>query len=350
CFALLLVLIIPHFDYGGVSEYHVSLVCSGDSHTYLPAAPALSALLLLLLPLPLQLLLLAVARCSSNDVRASLSRPSSFVSGTLVGVVAVAIVAVALELVSRERLVVASRSCSGVRVTHLRPSSFVSGTLRVEGLWVPFAARTSFAQVIGRVRLADEAELPDWVELLGQRVDIFALDYDAILTAMYALPTSTDRACYLCVPPDPGIEPAALGADEAAALGARASLALVAAEAAALGASASPTLGAGEAAAPGAGESALSSIVPAEALYTFTLDSSASRSFFRDTTTLTPLSRPVVVSLADPSGGPVLAHSSTVLPCPAVPSGSLSGLHLPSFSTNLVSGADLQDCYSLEST
>ncbi|CAI7738650.1 unnamed protein product, partial [Closterium sp. NIES-53] len=47
-------------------------------------------------------------------------------------------------------------------------------------------------------------------------------------------------------------------------------------------------------------------------------------------------------SLVDPSGGPVLAHSSTVLPCPAAPSGLLSGLHLPSFSTNLVSGADLQ--------
>ncbi|CAI7853711.1 unnamed protein product [Closterium sp. NIES-53] len=48
-----------------------------------------------------------------------------------------------------------------------------------------------------------------------------------------------------------------------------------------------------------------------------------------------PLSRPVAVSLADPSGGPVLAHSSTVLPCPAAPSGLLSGLHLVSFSTNL---------------
>ncbi|CAI7858406.1 unnamed protein product, partial [Closterium sp. NIES-54] len=64
-----------------------------------------------------------------------------------------------------------------------------------------------------------------------------------------------------------------------------------------------------------------------------------------DSTTLTPLSRPVAVSLADPSGGPVLAHSSTVLPCPAAPSGLLSGLHLPSFSTNLVSGADLQDSW-----
>ncbi|CAI7818286.1 unnamed protein product [Closterium sp. NIES-54] len=40
---------------------------------------------------------------------------------------------------------------------------------------------------------------------------------------------------------------------------------------------------------------------------------------------------------------PVLARYSTVLPCPAAPSGSLSGLYLPSFSTNLVSGADLQD-------
>ncbi|CAI7905707.1 unnamed protein product [Closterium sp. NIES-53] len=62
-------------------------------------------------------------------------------------------------------------------------------------------------------------------------------------------------------------------------------------------------------------------------------------------TTLTPLSRPVAVSLADPSSGPVLAHSSTVLPCPAAPSGLLSGLHLPSFSTKLVSGADLQDLW-----
>ncbi|CAI7807525.1 unnamed protein product [Closterium sp. NIES-53] len=51
----------------------------------------------------------------------------------------------------------------------------------------------------------------------------------------------------------------------------------------------------------------------------------------------------VPVTLADPSGGPVIASSSTVLPCPAVLSGSLSGLHLPSFSTNLVSTAALQD-------
>ncbi|CAI5997055.1 unnamed protein product [Closterium sp. NIES-64] len=96
-------------------------------------------------------------------------------------------------------------------------------------------------------------------------------------------------------------------------------------------------------AAPCAGESALSGTTSAQAFHTFTVDSGASRSFFRDRTTLTPLSRPVAVSLADPSRGPVLASFSTVLPCPAAPSGTLSRLYLPSFSTNLVSGADLQD-------
>ncbi|CAI7911472.1 unnamed protein product, partial [Closterium sp. NIES-54] len=125
---------------------------------------------------------------------------------------------------------------------------------------------------------------------LERELRSFDLDYDAILAAMYALSTSDEGDCYLCLPPDPGGGAAALGACEAAALGARAS------------------------AAPGA-----------------------------DRTTLTPLSRPVAVSLADPSGGPVLASFSTVLSCPAAPSGTLSGLYLPSFSTNLVSAADLQD-------
>ncbi|CAI7749475.1 unnamed protein product, partial [Closterium sp. NIES-53] len=132
--------------------------------------------------------------------------------------------------------------------------------------------------------------------------------------------------CYL---PDPGIEAAALGASASAAPG--------------TGESAPP--GTSESTAPGAGESALSGTAPTEDLHTFTLDFGASRSFFCDSTTLMLLSRPVAVSLADPSGGPVLAHSSMVLPCPAAPSGLLSGLHLPSFSTNLVSGADLQDAW-----
>ncbi|CAI7754525.1 unnamed protein product [Closterium sp. NIES-53] len=138
---------------------------------------------------------------------------------------------------------------------------------------------------------------------------------------MYALADITEGDCYLCVPPNPGTVAAALGASVAAALGASAS------------------------AAPGAGTSPPSGTAPTESFHTFTLDSGASRSFFRDSTTLTPLRRPVAVSLADPSGGPVLAHSSTVLPCPAALSGLLSGLHLPSFSTNLVSGDDLQDAW-----
>ncbi|CAI7766832.1 unnamed protein product, partial [Closterium sp. NIES-54] len=107
-----------------------------------------------------------------------------------------------------------------------------------------------------------------------------------------------EGGCYLCVPPDPCIEAAALGASE----------------------------------------SALPGTALAEALHTLMLDSGASRCFFQDSTTLTPLSAPVPVRLADPSGGPVLARSSTVLPCQAVPSGSLSGLHLPSFSTKLSEG------------
>ncbi|CAI5971146.1 unnamed protein product, partial [Closterium sp. NIES-64] len=144
-----------------------------------------------------------------------------------------------------------------------------------------------------------------------------------------------DRAGHLCVPPDPGIGPAALATGEAAALGAS--------ESPAPGTGAAAALGASESASSGAGEAALSGTALASASLTFTLDSGASRSFFRDRTTLTPLGRPVAVSLADPSGGPVLAHFSTVLPCPAAPSGTPVWPVPPLVSTNLVSGADLQD-------
>ncbi|CAI7804049.1 unnamed protein product [Closterium sp. NIES-54] len=81
-------------------------------------------------------------------------------------------------------------------------------------------------------------------------------------------------------------------------------------------------------AALGGSESALPGTARAEALHIFTLDSGASRCFFCDSTTITPLSAPVPVRLADPSRGPVLARSSTVLQCPPVPFGSRSGLHL----------------------
>ncbi|CAI7798686.1 unnamed protein product [Closterium sp. NIES-54] len=155
-----------------------------------------------------------------------------------------------------------------------------------------------------RAEFGDDIELPHWADLLRSRIAIFDLDFDAILSPMYALSVSADGDCYRCVPPDPGIAVVALGASESGTL---------------------------------------PSTAPAQALRTFTLDSSASACFFHDNTTLTPLSTPVPVRLADPSGGPVVARSSTVLPCPAVPSGSLSSLHLPSFSANLVSTAALQD-------
>ncbi|CAI7749823.1 unnamed protein product [Closterium sp. NIES-53] len=102
---------------------------------------------------------------------------------------------------------------------------------------------------------------------------------------MYAVSISAEGDCYVCVPPDPGIEAAALGARESAAPGAS------------------------EFAALGDGESALSGTASAQVLHTFTLDSGASRSFIRDRTTLTPLRWQVAVSLADLFGGPVAASS-----------------------------------------
>ncbi|CAI7768317.1 unnamed protein product [Closterium sp. NIES-54] len=161
------------------------------------------------------------------------------------------------------------------------------------------AARMSFAQVTVLIKHAgdtehrcffhlddawhaefgDEVERTRWADLLRSGVSIFDLEFDAMLSAMYALSVSTEGDCYQCVPPDPGIAAAALGANESGTL---------------------------------------PSTAPAEAWHTFTLDSGALRYFFHDSTTLTPLSALVPVRLADPSGGPVVARSSTVLLCPAV--------------------------------
>ncbi|CAI7740184.1 unnamed protein product [Closterium sp. NIES-53] len=163
--------------------------------------------------------------------------------------------------------------------------------------WKPHTQQRCFSRLddAWRAEFGDEVERPHWSELLRSGVAIFDLDYDGILSAMYALSASAEGDSYLCEPPDPCIEVAALGASE----------------------------------------SSLPGNAPAEASHTFTLDSGASRCFFRDSTTLTPLPAPVPIRLADPSGGPDVARSSTVLPCLVVLSGSLSGLHLPSFSTNL---------------
>ncbi|CAI7866790.1 unnamed protein product [Closterium sp. NIES-53] len=227
---------------------------------------------------------------------------------------AVGLVVVGLDL-GVEALVVVSDSSSSVRARPSCPSSSLSGWFSVGRLGVVRPAKTCgkfqiehrcFSRLDDpwRAEFGDDVERPRWADLLRSGVAIFDLDYDAIISAMYALSFSAEGDCYRCVPPDPGIAAATLGA------------------------SASGTL-------PGTAS--------AEALHTFTLDYGASRCFFRDSTTLTPLPAPVPVRLAYPSRGPVNARSSTVLPCPTVPSGSLSGLHLPSFSTNLMSTAALQD-------
>ncbi|CAI7847104.1 unnamed protein product, partial [Closterium sp. NIES-53] len=123
------------------------------------------------------------------------------------------------------------------------------------------AQRWPEAAAAASERGPDMRERPRWAELLRSGVAIFDLDFDAILTAMYALSVSAEGDCYRCVPPDPSKAAAALGASE----------------------------------------SALPGTAPAEALHTFTLDSGASRCFFHDSTTLTPLLAPVLVRLDDPS-------------------------------------------------
>ncbi|CAI7751518.1 unnamed protein product [Closterium sp. NIES-53] len=177
------------------------------------------------------------------------------------------------------------------------PCTYVlrTGGRRGETCGLPHTAQRCFGRLTNawRAQFLDVVELPRWGDLFGQNVAIFDLDFDAILAAMNVVTDSAEGDCYLCVPPDPGID--------AATLGARATSALGTSESAAPGTSESTALG--------ARESALSGTAPTKSLHTFTLDSGASRSFFRDSTTLTPLSRPVAVSLADPSGGPVRAHS-----------------------------------------
>ncbi|CAI7871752.1 unnamed protein product [Closterium sp. NIES-54] len=211
------------------------------------------------------------------------------------------------------------------RAGSVGPCTYVlrTGGRRGETCGLPHTAQCFFGRLTDawRAKFPDAVELPRWGDLLRQNFAIFDLDFDALLATMYAVTNSAEGDCYLYVPPDPGIEAAALGA------------------------SASSAPRTSESATPSAGESALSGTAPTEALHTFTHDSGGLHSFFRDSTTLTPLSWPVTVSLADPSGGPVHAHSSTILPCPVAASGMLSGLHLPSFSTNFMSGADLQDLW-----
>ncbi|CAI7933100.1 unnamed protein product [Closterium sp. NIES-54] len=101
------------------------------------------------------------------------------------------------------------------------------------------------------------------------------------------------------------------------------------------------------------GAAATTSLVPAfvagsgatspTAQLSFSLDSGVLSCFFRDCTALTPRHTPVTVALADPSMGSVVAQSTTILPCPAAPSGLLTCYYTPLFSRNLVGVSHLHN-------
>ncbi|CAI7815017.1 unnamed protein product, partial [Closterium sp. NIES-54] len=174
-------------------------------------------------------------------------------------------VVAAVGLVAKvEALVAADEAAEGVAAVEAVGPVVVGLDLSVEAVVAVGASSSSVGARLRRL----SSSVNGW-----SGVAIFDLDFDVIISAMYALSFSAEDDCYWCVPPDPGIAAAALGAS----------------------ASGTPPCTA-----------------PAEALHTFTLDSDASRCFFCDSTTLTP-------------------------------SCTCTGLHLPSFSTNLVSTAALQD-------
>ncbi|CAI5957842.1 unnamed protein product [Closterium sp. NIES-65] len=191
----------------------------------------------------------SVAAVEAEEAAAEAEGAEEAVVAEAAEVAEAAAAAVALVAALRKGVVpVVVRASSSSAVVRPCPlNSFVSGTL---GVSEPCFGHLTDAW---HHQFPDATKIPRWGELTRAGVAIFDLDYDAILVAMYAMSNGDEGDCYLCVPPNPGIEATVLGAGEAAALVASAS------------------------AAPGAGESAL------------------------------------------------------------------SGLYLPSFSTNLVSGADIQD-------
>ncbi|CAI7934183.1 unnamed protein product [Closterium sp. NIES-54] len=69
-----------------------------------------------------------------------------------------------------------------------------------------------------RAEFGDDVKLPHWADLLKSGIAIFDLDFDAILSTIYALSISAEGDCCRCVPPDPGIAAAALGASESGTL------------------------------------------------------------------------------------------------------------------------------------
>ncbi|CAI5474562.1 unnamed protein product [Closterium sp. Yama58-4] len=128
----------------------------------------------------------------------------------VLGVVTGAEVAAEAEVVvAAAGVEVAGAEAEGVVVVEAR------GAVRTCG--GPHQTERCFARLndAWRTQFPGGGELPRWADLLRKGVDIWALDFDAILTAMYAMSISGEGAQYLRVPPDPGIQ-----ASPAAALGA----------------------------------------------------------------------------------------------------------------------------------
>ncbi|CAI7755255.1 unnamed protein product [Closterium sp. NIES-53] len=127
-----------------------------------------------------------------------------------------------------------------------------------------------------RAEFGEQSRVTDWLCLLKRDIDIFSLDMDNISVGMYVMYVSGASAggdYYSCVPISGSAETASVGAGEPTRLGK----------------------------------------VPAEASLTFMLDFGTTRCFFCDNTTVTSLSAPVPITLANPTSGPIVARSSTVL-------------------------------------
>ncbi|CAI5936244.1 unnamed protein product, partial [Closterium sp. NIES-65] len=120
---------------------------------------------------------------------------------------------------------VALRSGAALGVSHA-PMFLRTGDRAGEQCGGTHTAQRCFGRLTDawRQQFPEAAEIPRWGELSRAGVAIFDLDFDAILAAMYAVTMSDEGDYYRCFPPDPGIGIAALGASEASALGASASV------------------------------------------------------------------------------------------------------------------------------
>ncbi|CAI7838601.1 unnamed protein product, partial [Closterium sp. NIES-53] len=79
---------------------------------------------------------------------------------------------------------------------------------------------------------------------------------------------------------------------------------------------------------------------PPSSTLDFVLDSGATNNVLRDAGTLRPL--PTPTSLLADSTFSIPYHNTSTLPCPLFPSGTVTGLHIPSLRTNLLSLRSLQ--------